>query len=443
MEDVKNMLISDGVTYTGPVKSDGLNLIPHGVGVMKYSDHSELGVFQDGQLNGIGYINYHDWMYVGLVSYGKINGWGLKVDRGTISFGVFKDSVLKVNLTPLVEIFWDKILEDANALGKSAVSVLKKGEIFVGVPQTFFTNRLGFHFLGNGEVFLGVCEDGQKGRTGSFLHFDLDYNITKGDFKDGEFVNEIDDDDFTSKCGVWVNHAYLDFDINMNYYPESFMLDLNEILHIFEMGKTDENIIVKANKCRVVDRNRIEAQNGDCEDTMWFAFPIDDTIEKELVELMNCGDHPWMPKYHDYRLDFINNLSNSDTNHRPLYRHISCWDKDADYDLDVFYDFDPSDFETDESENEEEEELTIMARLIPDFYYKHELLTQQWKSGDWYYAYPSLRDYVISLATEDDVENFFGWLFNDSRLNDCSIYSLPYEYRQAYEQFLNLFFDLD
>jgi hypothetical protein len=441
MEEVKNMIISDGVAYTGAVESDGYMNVPHGVGIMKYSDHNELGVFQDGELNGIGYLNYHDWMYVGKVSNGTINGWGLKVDKGVISFGVFEESNLKVNLTPLVEIFWAKILEEANHIGKSAVSVLKKGEVFVGVPQHFLSGKFGFHFLGNGEVFLGMCEYDQKERTGYFMHFDLDYNITKGEYKDGVLVREIEDKEYISKCEVFINHAYLDFDITMNFNPDSFLLKQRVVMNIFEIGKTPYNLIVKAN-IGTIRGNRFEAPNHDCDSTVWFMFPLNDDIEEELTDLMNDDTQPWAPDFSDYRVEFVNNLRNSNTNHLTVYKHVSCWDEDAHYDLDIFYDVDSSEFGISQEE-EDESSFGPLISLIPDFDVKKSQLEDQWRSGGWYYTYPSLRDYVDSLATDDDVENFFGWLFNDFRFNNCSIWSLPYNYRQAYDQFLDLFPDLD
>ena len=64
MKEVKGMMISEGVTYTGEVMSDGYQDVPHGMGMMKYTDHNELGRFQDGELNGVAYLNYHEYMYV-------------------------------------------------------------------------------------------------------------------------------------------------------------------------------------------------------------------------------------------------------------------------------------------------------------------------------------------------------------------------------------------
>ena len=442
MKEVKNMVLSEGVTYSGAVESDGYMDVPHGIGICKYNDHSETGLFQDGELNGIAYINYHEYMYVGICHNRKINGWGIKAYRGGFQFGVFKDNVLKVNLTPLVGIFWNKILNDCS---NNPVHVLKNGEIFVGVPQTF-EGKFGFHFLGNGEVFLGICDYNENGRTGKFLHFDLDYNITRGEYRDGVLIQEIDRADFVSACGAWANHAYLDFNIDMNYSMDSFLFEEKKIVHIVEMGRTPDNTIVKANICKIIG-DRIECEGGTNEDTIWFMFPNNDKeVERQLSEIMD-DDEPWAPDFSDYCVEFYNNFREANNDHQIVYKHISCWDKEANYTLNIFYLLDISDFGVENSSNtfgdEDYEDENILSRLIPDFYNKKYLLEEQWRNNNWYFEYPSVRDYVKSLAYGDDVENFFGWLFNDPRLNNASAWSLPHEYEMALHQFFNLFHDLE
>ena len=74
---------------------------------------------------------------------------------------------------------------------------------------------------------------------------------------------------------------------------------------------------------------------------------------------------------------------------------------------------------------------------VPSAYYKADQLREQWTKG-WMYDY-SLRDYVHSLATGDDVQNFWGWLFDDTSLNKFTYWNLPKEYKDAYQRFLNMF----
>ena len=446
MKEVTNLILPDGATYSGEVKTDGNMDVPHGMGTCKYDDHNETGRFQDGELNGLGYLNYHDWMAVGMVQDGIFNGWGLKVNRGKIVFGIYEDSILRVDLTPLVEIFWDKILEDAGQMNKNAISVKKNGLILVGVPQFLSHGKFGFNFLPNGEVFLGMNDYDQQGLTGKFLHFDLDYNVTKGEYKDGELIKELDDDVFVSACQVWVNHAYMDFDINMNYNPSNFLFGEKKLMHVVEVGKTPDNLIVKANIGRV-SGNNFECDGGVNEDTIWFAFPVDnEDVEEQILDIAN-GDNPWMPDFSEYCVEFYNYFSEANNDHQIVYKHITCYDEDADYELDIFDYTDPSEYgvEFDEDDEDDDEDIyeSQALELIPNWSYKKMQLENQWRSNAWYFTYPSVRDYVESLAEGDDVENFFGWLFDNPMFNNSETWSLPQNYQEAYLQFLNLFPDLD
>lgn len=450
MEEVKNITLNDGSTYTGSVIYVGENPIPHGMGVQKFHDHNESGMFNNGKLDGVCYLNYHDWMYIGICKNDETNGWGIKAEKGKVSFGVYVNGELKVDLTQLIKLFWHKINEIANDLDKGLAYTRKNGEIFLGVPESIYSKRLGFHFLNNGEVFLGVCDYGRTDITGEFIHFDLDYNIHKGRYEDGQFVEVVDDVKFISECNIFIDHAYLDFDISMNYSPKSFLLEKKKLMHIFEMGKTDSNLIVKANICSVRG-DQIHFKRTNCSDTTWFYFPLDYEIEEELKEIMNNEEeNPWAPDFSDYRVKFVNNLRASGTNHLIVYEHISCWDEEGlNYDIDYYDYIDPEEYGIVVSNNNYDfdranrRESDIMRQLIPNHMCKASELSEQWRSKGWYYTYPSLRDYVYSLAEDNDSTNFFGWLFDDHRFNGYQIWNVPINYLQAFREFLKLFPSLD
>lgn len=439
MKEVKNLQISEHITYSGEVMSDGYQDVPNGMGIMKFHDHSELGRFQDGELNGLAYINYHDWMCIGVTHRGVINGWGLKVGKGSFTFGIFENSKIKVNLTPLVGILWSKAMEEADHFNRSATYVRQSGEIFVGAPQYSVNGAFGFHFLESGEVFIGRSDYNEKGRTGKFLYFDSAFNITKGEFKNGELVREIDDSEFVNACKIFVNHKYLDFDIDMNYSLDNFLFGEKKLLHIAEAGKTPTNIILKANIGRI-EGDYFECQCGVNEDTVWFMFPNnDDYLEERLMDIAHRED-PWMPDFSEYCVEFYNDFREANNSHQVVYKHISCFDENADYELDVF----DSEFSSDEDEDEDfDMNNKNILSIIPNFSYKQSQLIDQWRSNGWYYTYPSVRDYIVSLAEGDDVENFFGWLFDNPRFNNASVWTLPQEYEDAYNQFLRLFPDID
>ena len=166
-------------------------------------------------------------------------------------------------------------------------------------------------------------------------------------------------------------------------------------------------------------------------------FPNDDGyLEDRLMDIVN-GDNPWMPDFSEYSLEFYNDFREANNDHQVVYKHISCYDADADYELDVFdYEFSADDDEEDEDFEMNGENALV---LIPNFAYKQSQLVEQWRNNNWYYTYPSVRDYVESLAEGDDVQNFFGWLFDDARFNYTTVWTLPGNYEDAYQQFLNLF----
>jgi hypothetical protein len=222
LQNVKGIEVANGGTYNGSGYYERGDFIPHGMGVCTYRDHQEVGMYQEGVLDGIAYFNYHTWMQVGVAKDGNINGWGTIIDMGRISFGVFQNNELKEDLTPLVEVFWEKIKDECERLRKGIISALKTGEIFIGVPPYLlskYDTQFGFHFLNSGDVFLGVSGSRETAMTGKFLHFDLNYNITRGEYEDRELISEITNEDFISACDIFVNREYMNFDISKNYSP--------------------------------------------------------------------------------------------------------------------------------------------------------------------------------------------------------------------------------
>lgn len=434
------MPLSKGVTYSGAVKTDRGKIIPNGIGSCKYSDHNEHGVFVDGELNGVAYLNYHKWMMIGMCSKGRINGWGMQVKDREFSFGVFLDNELKVDLTPLVSIFWYKIMDTDIRLHIDAVNVLNKSEIFVGIPQLMLEGKFGFHFLNNGEVYLGQSDYNQNGRTGKYLHFGIGYNINRGEYKDDILVRQISNTEFIDSCPVYVTHAYLDFDIGMNYSPKSFLLNKKKLLLINEIGKTLTKLIVKANICKVV-HDRIECIRGKNETSTWFMFPLDRRdVCDELIGLC-YNEEPWLPDFNDYRVEFHDDFREAENYHQTIYKHVSCWDKNASFELDLYSLTDPREYGAEFNSNADISTAGNIFNLIPDFLTKKAQLINQWKNDRWYLTYPNVKEYIKSLAYGNDVNDFFIWLFNDQHLKSRDAWSLPPSYNNAFNQFLELFYD--
>ena len=155
-------------------------------------------------------------------------------------------------------------------------------------------------------------------------------------------------------------------------------------------------------------------------------FVKDKNLINRLFKL-GQGDGVWVPNPDDYEDEIC--LDENTGERKSVHLHKSLIDNDYDGNGDYGI--------------PEETPSELMTRLIPDIMSKKNGLESQWKSGGWYYTYPNLRDYVRSLGTDDDVVDFFGWLFNDQRFHGCKEWELPYEYLTAYNKFLKLFFSLD
>ena len=74
---------------------------------------------------------------------------------------------------------------------------------------------------------------------------------------------------------------------------------------------------------------------------------------------------------------------------------------------------------------------------IPGWRYKLGELRSQYYNNGWITEYPTFKLYVHSLATGYDVNNFWGWLFDNNMLNRYNYYTLPREYKILYNLFLD------
>lgn len=335
LKEVKDHRFADGSTYTGSALCYGDSVVPEGMGVRKFDDHSDLGHFHSFILEGVCYRNHHQYMYAGISKWGDLNGWGMQVKDGVFLFGQYRDDRLAVNLTPLVQPFWNRIHELMDGMNTGMVKVQKNPDtVFVGCPQLTWNDRFGFTFRQEGDVFIGQSDLGAgRALTGYYLHLDTDGSITKGYFENGILDRALDDldqnDGFISGVQIWSTYEYIDFDIDMCYDPSMFDISRNYLYGIVEMGETDNDIIIKANPFRRVG-NRLQITEWEDETTRWFAFPRKDSIRRKLMEIQR-GDGIWAPLMKDYRVDFVNNIEGSETDHLVVYRHRSCWENDTRY----------------------------------------------------------------------------------------------------------------
>ena len=142
-----------------------------------------------------------------------------------------------------------------------------------------------------------------------------------------------------------------------------------------------------------------------------FLFPKEETLIERVLQIARGGGN-WYPDEEDFEEDTI---IDGNEQRVPVYRHISFYGEDFD-----------------ESLNSGQE-----VCLVPDIMYKAKTLNNQYYQGGWFNTY-DFREYVESLAEGDDVENFWGWLFNRPDLNGLMPWDLPYDFEREYERFLDV-----
>lgn len=144
-----------------------------------------------------------------------------------------------------------------------------------------------------------------------------------------------------------------------------------------------------------------------------FLFPYDEDIIKPIIRIAR-DEGIWHPNESDFEEEII--FDEDEERDITIYRHVSFWSDENDCSYNSKY----------------------QPELIKNISYKVNQLKEQFYNEGWY-EYYGLREYVVSLAEENEVNNFWGWLFDDSSLNGYMIWNLPPEYAQCYNDFLDLF----
>lgn len=150
-----------------------------------------------------------------------------------------------------------------------------------------------------------------------------------------------------------------------------------------------------------------------CSETEKFLFPNEPDFVDPLLDIAR-GQGIWHPDEDDFEDKMkYNPETGKDEN---VHCHCSLWN--AHYEPTLNSGYEPE--------------------LIPNKAYKTRQLKDQYYRNGWYESM-GLREYVESLAEGDDVQNFFGWLFDKPELNGCSPRELPTDFEMSYESFLDLF----
>lgn len=322
VREVKDLLLEDGALYSGPTIKYYGKWVPSGMGIAKYQDHKVLGNFSLGVQSGVAYLNYHDWMWAGECLHGQINGWGIYINKGNCKYGIFEKGLLKIDITNLIQIVWNKIVETARFFDFNMIRVLKdKREIFIGYPESYSHRKMGFHFTESENDYIGV-HDFEKSNeiTGSFIQINKNFGIiTLGQFINGSLVRKIDKIEYVSECELWSSHEFNDFDISEMYSVSGYGLSSIQFYDIKEIGNIPGFIVVQAEILKAY--KSIFERTGKI---VWFKFADKQNIQQELIDIFNSS-YPWVPNGKDYRIEFVNNIRESGTSHLPMRVHESCY----------------------------------------------------------------------------------------------------------------------
>lgn len=181
---VENQKLMDGSMYTGEaiLCTNGFYL-PNGYGKKIISKEVEMtGHWVDGNANGVCYVNMHHSMVTGHFVNSRPNGWCLSVEGGRgYVFGVFKTDDCVCSLG-------DAVLWMMRGVNMGLRTSFKLGLITVGEVRN--NTACGFHFMNNGDVYVGT--DGRAmDKTGFFFKFTHDGYIQIGRFEKGVLVEKL------------------------------------------------------------------------------------------------------------------------------------------------------------------------------------------------------------------------------------------------------------
>ena len=208
---IENKKLKDGSTYTGEaiLCKDGFYL-PYGYGKKVISKQIEMtGHWVNGNANGMCYVNMHHSMVTGHFKDSRPEGWCLSVEGGRgFVFGVFKYDDCVV---PLGEI----VLWMMRGIDMGLKTSYKKGFILVGEIRN--NKACGFHFMNNGDLYVGT-DDQQLNKTGYFFKFTLDGYIQIGRFVQGRLIEKMSPKDVIKANGMDATLLKTPIDTSRKYF---------------------------------------------------------------------------------------------------------------------------------------------------------------------------------------------------------------------------------
>ena len=184
--NVKNQKLRDGATYSGEaiLCTDGF-YAPYGYGVKILNKDVEMtGKWIDGVINGVCYMNMHFAMITGQFKNNHPKGWCLSVEGGKgYVFGYFDNDDCQISLGEEVKwMYW-------SIHSIHLYKMFMHDSIVVG--ERIGKEIIGFHFMNNGDVYVGTEDADRVEKSGYFFKFTYDGYLQTGQFNKGNLIKEL------------------------------------------------------------------------------------------------------------------------------------------------------------------------------------------------------------------------------------------------------------
>lgn len=210
---VEKQKLSDGSIYTGEARlcKDGF-YTPYGYGEKILNKNvSMFGKWIDGRVNGVCYMNMHFAMITGQFRNNHPKGWCLSIqqNRGYV-FGYFDEDDCKISLGN--EVLW--MIRSIHNF--HLYRMWKYDSIIVG--ERIDRQVIGFHFMNNGDAYVGAEDAAKVEKTGFFFKFTNDGRIQIGFFSKGQLVKAMKPRDVIEANGLDTSLAPSYVDTDKKYF---------------------------------------------------------------------------------------------------------------------------------------------------------------------------------------------------------------------------------
>lgn len=206
LKKVQNIVLKDGLKYSGWCYYQDNNYVPNGCGKKIFDDYYIYGNYIDGEVDGPAVESHGDYMYTSFFKNNMKTGWGLSINKGNlIEFGYYKKNHLVLDMTEYVLWYYQvmttsEFVKDKMMTMYTFNKTKNVAEILIGYEGTdikpdksgwiAYEPYMGFRFKSDGSVWVGDSIGRQN--TGDLLHFNSDGTIDCANFNDGKIVNRID-----------------------------------------------------------------------------------------------------------------------------------------------------------------------------------------------------------------------------------------------------------